>query len=334
MDQDIHLIDYISEADKNLIDTYSYENVKQSFEKNNFYIKPYFYHIMDDGELTYYNKTDAKLVYGDVFYYTYDYVNKVIIKNLFYKEWVNDKDSHPYEFITFHPSFSSNLPNVYNLYKGLNAEKYFKGFELSEEEFLIKINPILNYFDVITNNQKRVLLKWLANMIQHPEIKNEKAIFFGSSKTKNNFFDLEYEFQYYGIFKFFEWFGNNIIGSNYFIKRKCYKNSPIKTMNVKHKQKLFILVDITSMENTTVSAVINNRSKPFQIYKTNDYSNFIFINYCKQPNLFPNKKEHIVFNLPKIEDNHFFDELKMILKDESMIWNFYYYLKIYNIHDY
>ena len=117
-------------------------------------------YIIDDhteNEIIRLNRKQLEERFYDKWYYV---GNKI---HYFAKDWLHDPFKTKYKKIDFIPK--NCPPNVYNLWKGYPASNW----ELSEIPG--DIEPFMKVVNCITDNNPEYLMKWLAYLIQKPELK-------------------------------------------------------------------------------------------------------------------------------------------------------------------
>ncbi len=309
----------------------SYEKLKEEFELNNMIIGGNIVYEKN-GRLDYYNFSQAKIKNMNISYYEYDEINEKVIKKKFFEQWLNDPNRRQYNNIDFIPDISLCPRETFNLFKGFNAEKYNPNYEMTEKEILEKINPIINHLNILTSGHGIYLLKWMAFIIQNPWkktqiaplIRDQGEIFSEGGGTGKNIF--------------FEYFGNKILGKQYFhviADNKELYNS----FNSQFEGKLFILVEETNskdnhsnqdpLKSTITKNTLNVNRKNIAQYTVQDYSNYIFCSNNKNPlPIRLGNRRHAVFDTDPIKrgDNKYFNDLYNHLEDDLTAWAFYKYL--------
>ena len=169
-----------------------YDKLKIEFEKKNFKIlNPLlFATIQDDGNLIIRERQVFKNVYE----------NLLVDEEAFVPQWLKDPNNRTYDKIDFLPTQEAP-PNVYNTFKGFEAEKApFYNVDLEQSLIMKHIK------EVIANNNPKVftyIINFLANLLQHPHKKANTALIIKSVQGA-------------GKDTIFNWFGNKIIGRDYY----------------------------------------------------------------------------------------------------------------------
>lgn len=261
----------------------TYDDIKDEFEENNFKLRsPYCFvevnKLTDDTIIR--SKEDFKNVYENL-YYQIKVKNKEtyemeIIKKPFVDAWLKDEYIRTYEKFNFLPA-TETPEYIFNMFKGYRAERLSivrDDIENSKTYFHIKNNICCN--DEIKFNY---LMKWTANIIQHPLMKTETALIFkgcqGSGKdTLTDFLE-------------------NIIGEDYV--NKCQNNDNFfGNFNDGCKNKLLCIVDETSGKDTfskdeniksaiTRKKVTINGKYEKKLEGINDATHYIFLTNNDNP---------------------------------------------------
>ena len=231
--------------DKVLNTIRDYDNVKNVFELWNFEItgggEPLF--VAENKKLqtiTEMNMTGFGKRYRTI---TYDYEvmdndgNIKIITADFIKKWLYDDDRRTYELQDFLPTGIEELNDidvvnrlgidaVKNQFEGLRADEMKENPDIQKrvEEMKIEgeelygdkyhyIRPILQHINYLSGGrdckQEQYLLKWLSHRVKYCGVMPKVALLFKSVQGT-------------GKDMFFEWFGNDIIGSEYYTNTDDY----------------------------------------------------------------------------------------------------------------
>ena len=213
--------------DDNDKDSKTYDEIKKEFEKTNFKVKtPLLYcSINSFGELVLRNKTDFSNVYENLFYKTkkYNDEGEEIVKNSnFINTWLKDEEMRTYEKMDFLPKQIAPK-NVYNTFKGFEVTKTKMTIdeydlickhdcegkqEYSKETIKENVEQTLIYkhlFNLCGKDDKvfEYVLNVLSRKVRKPNLLTNTAILFKSNAGS-------------GKDTFFNWFGNNIIGRDYY----------------------------------------------------------------------------------------------------------------------
>jgi hypothetical protein len=184
-----------------------YEIMKLEFEKNNFQVGTLLCNINDDGEHKFYKIPEAAYLFEDKIITTVDKRGNERQES-FYPKWRKDETKRKYQKVGFYSDINKCPSYAYNMFKGFKADKL--KYDMTEEQINEKVQPILELIDYLTGGFSSHLLKWLAKIIQDPLNKPEilvllrdvAGLFMAAGGTGKNML--------------IEWFGNEIIGEEYF----------------------------------------------------------------------------------------------------------------------
>ena len=316
-----------------------YETRKLEFEKKNFFVGSQFIHIQPDGTIEYVKTNDMKTRMKCNNYYEYNPDTDKNVKKYFFEEWLDDPDRAYYERIDFIPDLDLCPPYVFNLFKGFNAEKFKPEVPLTEEEIQELVAPIIKHLDYLTTKNSEYVLKWKAKMIQDPTNKSQVAILIRDEGGLLN------EGGGTGKNLIFEWYGNEIIGEDYFYvvgdNREVYG-----AFNSQFEGKLFVMVEeANSKENhsnndflkSKITAKKQNVNKKMVAqYSVRDYISYLFTTNNRNP--LPVKQGNrrlAVFDTDcSIRGNEkYFTDLVSHLNKPIVKWAFFQYLKNIDTYD-
>lgn len=184
-----------------------YERMKIEFEENNFQVGTLLCNIDSDGEHKFYKITEASYLFEDKIVRTVDKRGNEKEES-FYSKWRKDPKKRKYEKVGFYADIHKCPSYAYNMFKGFRADKL--DYTMTEEQINEKVKPIIQLIDYLTGGFSSHLLKWLAKIIQDPLNKPEilvllrdvAGLFMAAGGTGKNMF--------------VEWFGDTIIGDEYF----------------------------------------------------------------------------------------------------------------------
>ena len=310
-----------------------YETRKKEFEKRNFFVGSQFVHIQDDGMIEFVKPSDMKLRMRCNNYLHYNESTEKNEKKYFFEEWLDDPERSNYERIDFVPDLEKCPPNVFNLFKGFNAEKFKPEKPLTPIEIACLVEPIIRHLDYLTSGFAPWNLRWLAKKIQQPSKKCEIGILW------RDMGELLQEGGGTGKNLFVEFFGNEIIGEDYFYvvgdNREMYG-----TFNSQFEAKLLVMVeeassrdnhsnhDILKSKITTKKQNINR--KGIAQYQVNDYTDYIFSSNNRNP--LPvkqgNRRLAVFDTNPEMRGNQtYFKTLANHLSKPIVKWAFYQFLR-------
>lgn len=275
--------------------TSSYSDLKTAFEESNFKVRnPVgFCEIVDiDGqdELVYRTPTELNVVYENLFWTKYEYVPSKDEdgegtwkeeEREFVKDWRKDTELLEYERVDFRPYCLEDYTpdNIYNQFRGFNAMNYYldwnRGNNRREAEDNDEgIGLLLQHIKDLCGCPEfyEYFLDMLAFKIQFPSTKNNIACIFKSLQGA-------------GKDSFFDWFGNEILGSKYYLNIQGL--SQLENFNALLSCKLLVVLNefelkesISNKEKfksliTNVVNVINEKNEKMR--KEKDYTNYILL---------------------------------------------------------
>jgi hypothetical protein len=276
--------------------TSSYSDLKTAFEETNFKVRnPVgFCEIVEiDGqeEMIIRNGSDLNTLYENLFWTQFTYQPSADgegegtwdeEEKLFVKDWRKDPDCLTYERVDFRPyCLEDTTPdNIYNLFRGFNALKYYTDWkddkkrkrEATDTEEGIGI--LLQHLKDLSGDPDfyEYFLDCLAFKVQFPHRKNNIAIILKSLQGA-------------GKDSFCDWFGNEILGSKYYLNIQGL--TQLENFNALLSCKLFVVINefeikesIANKEKlkaliTSVENVINEKHEKQR--KEKDYSNYFFL---------------------------------------------------------
>jgi len=266
------LIDLLDDAQlKKDIDPNSYEYKKEEFEKNNFKLMNpvMFATIKDDGELILNNKTDFVTKYQNILYIKKDKEESFISK------WLTDPNMKTYNYIDFLPI--QEVPDgVYNTFKGFEVSK------LESNNTDIKESLIYKHLQNLCGNDEAVfnyVLMVLSRKVKNPSKLTNTALIFKSSQGA-------------GKDTFFNWFGNDILGSEYYFNdtnpqllfghfNPDMANKIICVINETSYKETLELVEKIKGAITSPTNQINQKGT--KIYKNKNHITYIFFTNNDNP---------------------------------------------------
>jgi len=231
--------DYLDILDEHIINKdndNSYETTKKQFEKHSFKVMtPLMYATEEKEQLTLINRNEFKNKYENIIC---DKVVKTknsyqIKENQFINEWFKDPTNRTYERIDFLPR-QKTPDGVYNTFKGFKIDKIVKTKDINIKETLI-----YKHFKNLCNNEESVInyvSKWLARKVQKPYKLTNTAILFRSIEGC-------------GKDTFFDWFGHEILGRQYYINEDKIEDIFGK-FNPAIENKIIVVVNETNGKDT------------------------------------------------------------------------------------
>jgi hypothetical protein len=308
-----------------------YEERKKEFEKNHCMIGSRIASIQLDNTLEFYKVADMRNRQLNNHYMVYNEEKEKKEQKYFFDEWMRDPNRLTYDRADFIPDKSKCSPKIYNLFRGFNAEKM--ECDVDEEQKKNVIERIKKHLDDLTSGYSEWLLKWMANIIQHPMNKSEQGVLLrdqsnllkqGGGSGKNLFID---------------WFACEVIGEEYY--HAVDDNSEIyREFNAQFQGKLLVTVNEADSKdnhanNDFLKAKITSKKtsvnkKGIDVYTTRDYTNYIFCSNNTNP--IPIKlsdRRFVAFDVRSSHrgDNEYFTDLHNMLYTKEAKWCFYKYLK-------
>jgi len=255
----------------------NYNNIKIEFEKNNFKIlNPIMFATINrNNELIMRSKKDFKDVYENLTYEKYDIQTNSFSDASFIDKWLKDSAIRTYDNIDFLPK-QKEPEYVYNTFKNFEAENK----QLIKTD--IENSNIIKHIKNLCNNSEEVfnyVIKFLARKVQKPNKLTNTALIFKSNEGAGK--DI-----------FFNWFGNKIIGSNYY----CNTEKPellFGKFTSALENKILIIVNETSGKDTfsinenikcAITAQYNMiEHKGLNPYKNSNHISYIFLTNNDNP---------------------------------------------------
>ena len=307
------------------IDNSPYEVMKREFEKRNYLIGTNIHSITDGGNIVIHKFKDAEIRFKNLWWK--DTEGK---KFYFLKEWIEDPQRRDYDRADFYPDRDSCPPTVFNLFHGFEAESL--DIEVADDEINGLIEPIIRHLDILTSGYADYAVKWLANIIQMPQMKSEMGIFL------RDMGGLLFEGGGTGKNLFLDWFGNRILGKDYYVMISN-NNELYSTFNGVLEGKLLIVIEeATGKDNhkfiDLLKALITSKvnlvnRKGVNQYLVRDYARFMFCSNNANPLPIKNgDRRFTAFDVnPEFRNNpDYFNPLKSAMDDPRVQRAFYMYL--------
>jgi hypothetical protein len=310
---------------KKEIDPNSYEYKKQEFEKKNFKIMNpiMFATIKDNGELTLNNKTDFMTKYQNILYIKKDKEESFISK------WLIDPKMRTYEYLDFLPV--QEVPDgVYNTFKEFEVEKLESKTKDIKESLIYKhLHNLCGNDDAVFN----YVLMVLSRKVKNPSKLTNTALIFKSS-------------QGCGKDTFFNWFGNDILGSDYYFN-DTNPQLLFGHFNPDMANKIICVINETSYKETVelvekikgaITTPVNQiNQKGTKIYKNKNHITYIFFTNNDNPiKIDVNDRRYLAIkcNDDICNNNEYFTKLIKEIKSEEYNKAFYDYLMSLESDDY
>jgi Family of unknown function (DUF5906) len=312
----------------------TYEIVKTKFEQAHFKIlNPLlFAEIRDNGTLILRNKTEFTNVYENCLFEKvyFDCEGKKIKKHSLVKDWLKDQTMRTYDSIDFLP-MQQTPEKVYNTFKN------YAGANLPQTKLKdITKTKIYEHIQNLCNNNKDVVdyfIKFLARKLQQPYKLTNTCLIFRSSEGC-------------GKDTFFNWFGNSILGRNYYLNEDKIQLI-FGRFNSCIENKILVIVNETSGRDTTemmssIKNAITRNVNSIEIKGLSAYDNTNNIGYI----CLTNNKNSMRIDAEdrrfcaiecnnSIANNHeYFTALHVEMEDPNITRAFYDYFMSINVSNY
>jgi len=320
----------------------AYAKMKADFEKRNFLIGAIFNRITSDGIRLEMKMTEASIVYANITFPKLNPKTLEIVETSFLSEWLKDKERRDYERCDFIPNPSKCPDTVFNLFNGFAVEDVYRreverNGEIDEKEMMELIEPIRIHNRVMCGGDATFYEKWEANIIQNPDIKSDVGLFF---RDKGG---LLFEGGGTGKNVKMDWFGNKILGEQYYLV--VDDNSLLYgTFNSVFEGKLLIFVEeAAGKDNHSNSDVLKSKitkkrgaikKKMIAEYVVNDYARFLFGSNNQNP--LPIKQGDRRLTAYDVDatfrnDEVYFNRLVTAMEEVRVQCAYYQYLKMLDI---
>jgi hypothetical protein len=277
--------------------TSSYSDLKTAFEETNFKVRNpvSFCEVVDiDGqeELVWRTPAETNTLYENLFWTKYEYIPPKdedegegtwkTEEREFIKDWRKDTELLEYERVDFRPyCLEDTTPdNIYNQFRGFNAMNYYLDWlkmgnnRREAEDNDEGIGILLQHIKDLCGCPEfyEYFLDMLAFKIQFPARKNNIACIFKSLQGA-------------GKDSFFDWFGNEMLGSKYYLNIQGLNQ--LENFNALLSCKLLVVLNefeikesISNKEKfksliTNVVNVINEKNEKMR--KEKDYTNYVLL---------------------------------------------------------
>ena len=274
-------------------------------------------------------KKDFKDVYENLLYMKYNEFYNKMINSSFIDDWLTDPEMRTYEYIDFLP-MQQAPNNVYNTFTGYQAEKIELIKTDIENSLMLKhIKNLCNNDDIVFN----YFIKYIANLLQSPYKISKTAIILKSV-------------QGCGKDTFFDWFGNNILGSKYYINtdkselifgrfNSCIENKILIVMNETNGKDTFSINENIKCAITAKENNIEHKGKA--PYKNTNNIAYGFLTNNENPVKVPHDDRRfcgIECNNNIANNFEYFKKLNDEINDKSYDRAFFNYLMSIDINNY
>lgn len=217
-----------------------------------------------------------------------------------------------------------NNTEFYNLYK--NEIKYDKNFKYN----LDKIKPIIKHIGILCNNNEEhqtYVINWMSHIIKNPNKKTKVCLVFKGNQGS-------------GKSSLWNWFGNSIIGKQWFLNIYDAHHLLDNKFNSELKNKTFTLLDEAQTNGKYIAGTermktritensIRIEMKGHEAYTIEDKNNYVLLTN----NDFPVKVEYsdrryfcVETSNELIKNEDYFNNFFEILENKEIAKHFYYYL--------
>ena len=240
--------------------------------------------------------------------------------------WLKDSNIKIKDTIDYIPKYEGD--NIYNLYKGIFASN------IDDEP--TDCNVILNHLKKLTNNDEAsyvYLCKWLAQILQQPDILIGISLIFRSKQGagKNIFFE------YFGKMLGYNQYANTAdIEKDIFDKHSTFRqNKLLISIDEANAKETFSVND--KIKNMITDSKMTLNPKNVKPYTINNYARLVFftnnIYACK---IEQSDRRFVVFDCDNsiCKNKEYFDNLISAFKTPSIIKAFYNYLMNIDLTDF
>jgi hypothetical protein len=343
----------MDEAYNDLPDTDdSYEKIKEEFEKNHFKLRnPILYvEVDDDKKLIIRKKKEFMDVYENKLVMDYT-INK---KVSFIDKWMKDENIITYNNIDFLPKIQAP-PHIYNQFNGFEIDKHIIEDKEEDKDLILDFDDDNDEEDDDNNENnditKSLLYQHLFNLCGRNDEVFKYVLFFLSRKVKQptkltNTALLFKSKQGCGKDTFFNWFGRNILGNQYYYNdsntelifgrfNSSIDNKILVVVNESNGAKNFVISD-TIKDKITTKQISIERKGLEAISKTNCIS-YIFFSNNDNPLQIPSDDRRFVAiecNNSVCNNEEYFKNLNEEIENKTYDILFYKYLLSLDSDDY
>ena len=305
-----------------------YEKMKNEFEKIHFKIvEPFmFATIRDNGSLLLQNRNDFINVNENLLYTNLE--KNIDVSFVLY--WLKDPKMRTYNKIEFLPQQQTPI-NIYNSFRGYKAESTELINSDIENSYIMK-----HIKEVICNKNEDVynyFINFLANLLQHPYKKANTSLIFKSIQGA-------------GKDTIFNWFGNNILGKEYYINEdnvelifgkfnSCIENKILVVINEASGKDTFTINE--KIKNAITREINIIEHKGLKPYENTNNIGFIFLTNNDNPIKIPYDDRRfcgIECSGNMANNNNYFTLLHNEINDGEYDRAFYNYLMAIDLQNY
>ena len=305
--------DYLKILDDNIIDEYS--KIKNEFELNHFKLKnPIRYCEIVNDEIIMKTKRDFEDTYQ----------NKIIQlekPTAFTTLWMSDENIKTYDKIDFYPD-TETPDNVYNSFKGFEASKKI----LKPCDF--KTTLIYKHIENICGNDPKVIEyfeMFLSRKLKNPSMLTNTAFIFKSVQGT-------------GKDTFFNYFGSNILGNEYYCNEIDTKKIFGQFNKLLLNKILVVIAESNSKKNIELTQDIKDAiSRPIttiepkckESIKCKNYAGYVFLTNLENPINIPSDDRRFIAvscNNTIANNKEYFDKLRLEMNSGDYDKAFFDYL--------
>jgi len=339
------ILNMLREDKKDLFDLFkleTYGKTKDEFEKTHFKIMdPICYVTVQENKLIIRNRQTFIQAYENKFFKISNVVkdkagniSEVLQKKPFLQTWFTDPLIRTYECMNFYPDASKCPTEEYNLFRGFKADNNDNYDNTNNES----IQKILDHIKILVNqceSSYNYFIKYLSDIIQNPAELSGVSLVFKSKQGSGK-----------GIF--FNFFGSDILGDDYFYSTADINNI-FGTFATGLKNKLLVNLDEASgkdtfmhnerLKNLITAPIVTYSEKYITSYDINNFARFVFTTNNNTPvkielsdrryGVFECSSEKcLIYSDERNKQNiEYFKELKKVMDNKQVQKDFFNYLK-------
>jgi len=295
-----------------------YKKRKEYFEQ--FHIKvmsPFAYCSINENDVDWLKKNEFR-----------DRCDNILVKDkAFTTYWFKDPSIRSFYGLDFAPRGAKLKDGCFNLYRGLEIEKY--------QEAVGDSKIFLNHMKILVGNDDKCfnyLLNYLAQLVQFPGIKPNTALVFVSDE---------------GVGKnvFFENFAKKILGHMYLLQT-ADQEKIFGKFNISSKRLMILVDEVSGKDSYLNSEIIKNNitcvekpveKKGVQPIVVQDFARYFFFSNNQVPvKISLNDRRFVVFNCSSEVRNNttYFKKLINSFNNKKIVRGFYNYLMDIDLKDF